>query len=63
MSDHIPEQQHEQPPVTGDPDVDQALKSLQGLESEPLGAHHDRLARVHEDLHRALNSDHSDRQA
>jgi hypothetical protein len=35
--------------------VDKALESLQGLESAPLDEHHDRLARVHEDLHRALN--------
>jgi hypothetical protein len=42
-------------PRTGEPEVDRALESLQGLESAPLDEHHDRLARVHEDLHRALN--------
>jgi hypothetical protein len=46
-------------PVTGEPEVDRALQSLQGIESEPLADHHDRLARVHEDLHAALNADHS----
>jgi hypothetical protein len=44
-------------PVTGQPQVDQALESLQGLESAPLSEHHDRLARAHEDLHQALNTD------
>lgn len=45
-------------PVTGEPDVDRALESLQGLESAPLTDHHDRLARVHEELHAALNAEH-----
>lgn len=45
-------------PVTGEPEVDRALESLQGLESAPLSEHHDRLARVHEQLHSALNADH-----
>ncbi len=40
---------------TGEPEVDRALESLSGLESLPLADHHDRLARVHEELHRALN--------
>lgn len=46
-------------PRTGEPEVDRALESLQGLESAPLADHHDRLARVHEDLHAALNADRS----
>jgi hypothetical protein len=46
------------PPVTGEPTVDRAVESLRGLESAPLADHHDRLARVHEDLHGALNADH-----
>jgi len=45
-------------PVTGEPAVDRALESLQGLESAPLADHHDRLARVHEELHTALNTEH-----
>jgi len=45
-------------PVTGEAAVDRAVESLQGLESAPLADHHDRLARVHEDLHGALNADH-----
>ncbi|MBO0812803.1 MAG: hypothetical protein J2P23_12260 [Microlunatus sp.] len=44
-------------PVTGEPEIDRALETLQGLESSPLEDHHDRLARVHEELHAALNSD------
>lgn len=46
-------------PRTGEPEVDRALESLQGLESAPLSDHHDRLARVHEELHAALNADRS----
>lgn len=46
-------------PETGEPQVDRALESLQGIESAPLSEHHDRLARVHEELHAALNADHS----
>lgn len=46
-------------PATGEPQVDRALESLQGIESAPLSEHHDRLARVHEELHAALNADHS----
>lgn len=46
-------------PVTGEPAVDRALESLQDLESLPLADHHDRLARVHEELHAALNAEHS----
>jgi hypothetical protein len=42
-------------PVTGEPDVDRALESLQDLDSTPLAEHHERLSRVHEELHRALN--------
>ncbi|GAB3925039.1 hypothetical protein GCM10011575_04770 [Microlunatus endophyticus] len=47
-------------PVTGQPAVDHALTALQGLESEPLTDHHDRLAAVHEELHAALNPDQPD---
>jgi hypothetical protein len=42
-------------PRTGEPTVDDALEGLQDLDSAPLDEHHDRLSRVHEDLHRALN--------
>lgn len=52
-----PDEQQDLPPDTGEPVVDQALESLHGLESAPLADHHDRLARVHEDLHRALNTE------
>lgn len=57
MTNTDPEQSPETagPPKTGEPEVDRALESLQGLESAPLPEHHDRLARAHEDLHRALN--------
>ncbi|QDP97306.1 hypothetical protein FOE78_16480 [Microlunatus elymi] len=48
-----------EPPHTGELAVDQALESLPGLASSPLDEHHDRLARVHEELHRALNAEHS----
>lgn len=44
-------------PRTGEPVVDQALEALQGLDATPLDERPDRLARVHEDLHRALNSE------
>lgn len=47
-------------PRTGEPEVDRALESLRGLESAPLPEHHDRLARVHEELHAALNADRAD---
>ncbi|HEY9292547.1 MAG TPA: hypothetical protein VIP98_14790 [Microlunatus sp.] len=64
-----PEQDHEptsaavpEPPRTGEPAVDQALDALRGLESSPLDEQHDRLARVHEELHRALNAEHSSEQ-
>jgi len=52
----------EQPvvPRTGEPTVDAALDSLQGLESEPLADHHDRLVRVHEELHAALHAEQPD---
>lgn len=45
------------PEATGVPAVDQALASLNGLESSPLAEHHDRLAHVHEELHRVLQAD------
>jgi hypothetical protein len=41
-------------PSTGDPTIDDALQSLNDLPSTPLAEHHDRLARVHEALHVAL---------
>ena len=43
------------PPSTGDPDIDRALSDLPDLPSRPLSEHHDRLAAVHEVLHRALD--------
>jgi hypothetical protein len=43
------------PPATGDAEIDRALAELADLPSTPLGEHHDRLARVHEVLHRALD--------
>lgn len=42
---------------TGDPAVDQALASLEGLESRPLAEHHDLLAQVHDQLHGALHAE------
>jgi hypothetical protein len=42
------------PPQTGDPEIDGALAELVDLPSTPLTEHHDRLASVHEVLHRAL---------
>jgi hypothetical protein len=42
------------PPVTGDPAVDEAVRRLADLDSTPLHAHHDRLARTHEALQAAL---------
>jgi hypothetical protein len=44
------------PPVTGDVAVDEAVRSLADLDSAPLHAHHDRLARTHEALQAALES-------
>jgi hypothetical protein len=41
-------------PSTGDPTIDEALQDLQDLPATPLAEHHDRLARVHEALHVAL---------
>ncbi len=41
-------------PATGDPAIDDALQSLKDLPSTPLAEHPDRLARVHESLHVAL---------
>ena len=43
------------PPSTGDPEIDRALNELADLPSRPLDEHHDRLAAVHEVLHRALD--------
>ena len=42
-------------PTTGDPEIDRALGELADLPSQPLAEHHDRLASVHEVLHRALD--------
>jgi hypothetical protein len=42
------------PPVTGDSAVDEAVRRLADLDSAPLHAHHDRLARTHEALQAAL---------
>lgn len=55
-----PDQSRPNPPVTGESEVDRALESLQDLDSQPLNDHHDRLARAHEELHRALNSEQQD---
>jgi hypothetical protein len=54
-----PDAERSAAPVTGEPEIDLALESLQGLEDAPLTDHHDRLARVHEELHSALNADRS----
>lgn len=43
------------PPQTGDAEVDAALSELTDLPERPLAEHHDRLARVHEVLHGALD--------
>jgi hypothetical protein len=43
------------PPQTGDPEIDGALAELADLPATPLAEHHDRLASVHEVLHRALD--------
>jgi hypothetical protein len=43
-----------EPPVTGEPAVDEAVRGLADLDSAPLHAHHDRLARTHEALQAAL---------
>jgi hypothetical protein len=43
------------PPATGNSAVDQALSTLVDLDSAPVDAHHDRLARAHEALQAALD--------
>ena len=43
------------PPTTGDAEIDHALSALSDLSARPLSEHHDRLASVHEVLHRALD--------
>ena len=43
------------PPATGNMAVDEALGSLADLDSAPVDAHHDRLARAHEALQAALD--------
>jgi hypothetical protein len=43
------------PPATGNTAVDDALASLVDLDSAPVDAHHDRLARAHEALQAALD--------
>lgn len=45
----------DRPPETGDGAIDQALQELVALPETPLDEHHDRLARVHEVLHGALD--------
>jgi hypothetical protein len=42
------------PPATGDTVVDEALRRLADLDSAPVHAHHDQLARAHEALQAAL---------
>ncbi|HWI00569.1 MAG TPA: hypothetical protein VNT27_09565 [Propionibacteriaceae bacterium] len=42
------------PPATGDTAVDEALNGLADLDSAPVHAHHDQLARAHEALQAAL---------
>ena len=44
------------PPATGNTTVDDALGSLVDLDSAPVDAHHDRLARAHEALQTALDT-------
>ena len=44
------------PPATGNTAVDDALGSLVDLDSAPVDAHHDRLARAHEALQAALDA-------
>jgi len=51
------------PPATGDPEIDRALGELADLPSLPLAERHDRLAAVHEVLHRALDRDDEPRPA
>jgi hypothetical protein len=43
------------PPRTNDAEIDTALRALTDLPTLPLSEHHDRLASVHEVLHRALD--------
>ena len=59
MSEPTPKR--DTPPSTGDAEIDRALSELTDLPSAPLSEHHDRLAAVHEVLHRALDRDESDR--
>jgi hypothetical protein len=42
---------------TGEAEVDAALAGLAELDELPVGQHHDRLAQMHEVLHRALHPD------
>lgn len=44
--------------TTGEPTVDAAVAELAGLDQVPLSEHHDRLTRVHDVLHQALDSRH-----
>ncbi|MBA3529224.1 MAG: hypothetical protein H0T91_07955 [Propionibacteriaceae bacterium] len=46
------------PPHTGIEQIDQATAGLSGLNEVPLAQHPDRLAGVHDALHRVLHSDH-----
>ena len=53
----VPDVDSGEPPVpaTGNAAVDDALGSLVDLDSAPVDAHHDRLARAHEALQAALD--------
>lgn len=46
------------PPHTGIEQIDQATAGLSGLNEVPVAQHPDRLAGVHDALHRVLHSDH-----
>jgi hypothetical protein len=49
----------DQPPETGDPQIDRALDQVRQLEELPLSDHHDALSAAHDELHAALHRDHS----
>lgn len=49
-----------EPPATGEPGVDDALRGLAELASVPLSEHHDHLVRAQERLDQALHGDGSD---
>jgi hypothetical protein len=52
--DGINPREWQNPPATGNTAVDEAVRRLADLDSAPLDAHHDRLARTHEALQAAL---------